>query len=219
MNAPTELALAGLDSLSDLSGRLVLWASPEKACLGELLALITLKSGDRLLDIGCGSGELLALAASQEPGAMLVGLDPDEDSLELASHKIPGTIHASELHQGVAEMLPFEDDDFDVVTATRLLVGMEARTRAEVLAECWRVLRPGGRLLVADWMEKPEGLEALVTWPLRLARGILFPGSAGVPTVAEAIAIAGFHAAEPRGRFRTVAGGLEILEAFKPLQR
>lgn len=219
MNAPTELALAGLDTLSDLSGRLVLWASPERACLGELLRVMNLKSGDRLLDIGCGSGDLLAQAASREPGAILVGLDPDEDALELASHKIPGTIHAAELHQGVAEMLPFEDEAFDVVTATRLLVGMEARTRAEVLAECWRVLRPGGRLLVADWLEEPEGLEALVTWPWRMAWETLFPGAAGVPTVAEAISIARFHPAEPRGRFRTVAGALEILEAFKPLQR
>lgn len=218
MNAPTEFALAGLDTLSSISGKLVQWATPEKACHGELLRLFALKSGDRLLDVGCGSGDLLAMAAALEPGAILVGLDPDEDALELASHKIPGTIHAAELHQGVAEMLPFEDEAFDLVTVTRLLVSLEARTRAEVLAECWRVLRPGGRLLVADWQEEPEGLEALITWPWRLVCETFFPGSAGTPTVAEAISIARFHPAEPRGRFRTVAGVMEILEAFKPLQ-
>lgn len=218
MTAPTDLAFGGLDRLSNLSESLLQWASPERAYVAELLRLFTLKSGDRLLDVGCGSGDLLALAASREPGAILVGIDPDEDALELASHKIPGTIHAAELHQGVVEDLPFADESFDIVSATRLLVALDARTRAEALKECWRVLRPGGRLLVADWTEEPQGLEALITYPWRLVRDTFFSDTAGTPTVAEAIAIARFHPAEPRSRFRTVAGVIELLEAFKPLQ-
>ena len=218
MTPPTELALAGLDTLSDLSERLVQWASPERTYISELLRFMSLKSGDRLLDVGCGSGDLLAAAASREAGAVLVGIDPDEDALELASHKISGTIHAAELHQGVAERLPFEDDCFDLVTATRLLGFLDARTRAAALRECWRVLRPGGRLLVADWAEEPNGIEALVTWPWRLVRDTFLAGSGGTPTVADAISIARFHPAEPRGRFRTVVGVVELLEAFKPLQ-
>jgi ubiquinone/menaquinone biosynthesis C-methylase UbiE len=186
--------------------------------MGEVLRLLAIKSGDRILDIGCGTGDLLSLCATREPGAILVGIDPDEDALELASHKIPGTIHAAELHQGSAQDLPFEDDAFDIVCATRLLASFPARPRAEALRECWRVLRPGGRLLVADWLEEPEGLEALVTFPWRLVRDTFFPDGGGTPTVAEAISIARFHPAEPRGRFRTVVGIIELLEAFKPLQ-
>ena len=218
MTPPTDLAFAGLDTLSDLSERLIQWASPERAYVTELVRLFALKSGDRLLDVGCGSGDLLAMAASREAGAILVGIDPDEDALELASHKILGTIRAAELHQGVAEQLPFDDESFDVVCATRLLVGLDARARAEVLHECWRVLRPGGRLLVADWVEKPQGIEALITYPWRLVRNTFFSGARGTPTVAEAIVIARFHPPEPRSSFRTVAGVIELLEAFKPLQ-
>jgi ubiquinone/menaquinone biosynthesis C-methylase UbiE len=218
MSPPTELAFAGLDTLSELTEKLVQWASPERAYIAELLRQTALKSGDRLLDIGCGSGDLLAQAAVREPGAILVGLDPDEDALELASHKIPGTIHAAELHQGVAEKLPFEDEGFDIVCATRLLSGLDARTRAQSLREAWRVLRPGGRLLVADWIDEPHGIGAIVTYPWRLVRDSLLSRHEGIPTIAEAIAIARFHPPEPRWRFRTVVGVLEILEAFKPLQ-
>ena len=215
---PTDLAFAGLDTLSELSGRLVKWASPERAYVGELVGLFALKSGDRLLDVGCGSGDLLAAAASREAGAILVGIDPDEDALELASHKIAGTIHAAELHQGVAEELPFDDESFDIVAATRVLVALDPRTRARALKECWRVLRPGGRLLVADWEEEAKGLEAIVTYPWRLIRDTFFASAEGAPTVAEAISIARFHPPEPRSRFRTAVGIIEILEAFKPLQ-
>jgi ubiquinone/menaquinone biosynthesis C-methylase UbiE len=215
---PTDLAFAGLDTLSDLSERLVRWASPERAYVGELVRLFALKSGDRLLDVGCGSGDLLAAAAAREAGAVLLGIDPDEDALELASHKITGTIHAAELHQGVAEDLPFEDESFDIVSATRLLVSLDPRTRSLALRECWRVLRPGGRLLVADWEEEPKGIEAIVTYPWRLVRDTFLTSAVSAPTVAEAISIARFHPPEPRSRFRTAVGIIEILEAFKPLQ-
>ncbi len=175
-------------------------------------------SGLRLLDAGCGTGDLLAMAAGLEAGALLLGLDPDEDSLELASHKIPSTLHPVELHQGVAEAMPFEDGSFDLVTATNLFGGLEPRTRARALDECFRVLRPGGRLLVADKADQPDGLEGLLLAPWVLVRDAIFPGASAVPTLAEAIAIAGFEAPASRGRVRTLVGTSEILEAFKPLQ-
>ena len=103
------------------------------------------------------------------------------------------------------------------MTATRLLSGLEARTRREVLGECLRVLRPGGRLIVADWAEQPDGIEALVTLPWRLLRRAM-QVAGGIPTIPEAIEIAGFHPADLRSRFHTIVGVVDVLEAFKPLQ-
>ena len=71
---------------------------------------------------------------------------------------------------------------------------------------------------MADWEEEPKGIEAIVTYPWRLVRDTFFAGSDGAPTVAEAVSIARFHPPEPRSRFRTAVGIIEILEAFKPLQ-
>jgi len=216
MPQPHDIALAGIDAISDLSGRLLRWASPERAYVREVLNLLVLKSGDRLLDVGCGSGELLAAAAAREPGAVLCGIDPDEDALELASHKIFGTLRPVELHQGFGEDLPFDDECFDIVTATRLLRWVDAKSRAAILAECSRVMRPGGRLLVADWAEETDGIEALVTWPWRFLSTTLLGGDE-TPAVALSIERAGFHPPEPRSRFQTIVGSMDLLEAFKPL--
>ncbi|HYC57413.1 MAG TPA: class I SAM-dependent methyltransferase [Candidatus Binatia bacterium] len=217
MTDPTHLALSGLDRLTDLKDRLLSWASPERSYLADTLRVAALKSGDRLLDVGCGSGELLAAAATREPGAVLFGVDPDEDALELASRKIFGTLRPVELHQAVAEALPFDSDVFDIVTATLLLQAMPVSLRHEVLTECRRVLRPGGRLLVADWIGEPEGLHALIAYPGDLVRRYMFPHKRPM-NVLESLKVTGFFPPELRGTFSTVLGTIELHEAFKPLQ-
>lgn len=217
MMQPTQLAFAGLDHLSDLSSTLLNWASPERSYLSAVLKTASLKSADRVLDVGCGSGDLLAAAAIREPGALLYGVDPDEDALELASRKIFGTLQSVELHQAVAENLPFESDFFDLITSTLLLHSLSLGQRREVLAECFRVLTPGGRLLIADWAGNNEGLRALIAFPNRFARWLLF-SEAFPPTLEETMLRVGFHPPETRGTFWTVRGTIELLEAFKPLQ-
>ncbi len=214
---PTQLAFAGLDQLSDLSSVLLNWASPERSFLSTILKTADLESADRLLDVGCGSGDLLAAAAIMEPGALLYGVDPDEDALELASRKIFGTLQSVELHQAVAESLPFEADLFDVVTATLLLGGLTLGQRREMLAECFRVLAPGGRLLIADWSGNSEGVRALLAYPNRFVRWLLF-SEAFPPTLEETIVRVGFHPSETRATFWTVLGTIVLTEAFKPLQ-
>ncbi|MBI5503458.1 MAG: class I SAM-dependent methyltransferase [Deltaproteobacteria bacterium] len=217
MIQPTQLAFAGLDHLSDLSSLLLNWASPERSYLSSVLSAAALKSADRLLDVGCGSGDLLAAAAILEPGALLYGIDPDEDALELASRKIYGTLQSVELHQAVAESLPFESDFFDIVTATLMVGSLSLTQRREMLAECFRVLAPGGRLLIADWAASNEGLRALLAYPNHFVRWLLF-SEAFPPTLEETLLRVGFHPPETRATFWTVLGTIELIEVFKPLQ-
>lgn len=213
---PTQLAFAGLDHLSDLSSVVLNWASPERSYLSAILRAAGLESAHRLLDVGCGSGDLLAAAAILEPGALLYGIDPDEDALELASRKIYGTLQSVELHQGVAENLPFESDMFDVVTATLLVGVLSLEQRREMLAECFRVLAPGGRLLIADWAGRHEGLGAAISYPKHFVRWLLF-SEAFPPTLEETMIRVGFHPPETRAKFWTVLGTIELIEASKPL--
>jgi SAM-dependent methyltransferase len=100
-------------------------------------------AGTSLLDVGCGSGELCALAAAR--GAKVSGLDAGEALVAIAGQRVPG----ADLRVGAVERLPWPDDAFDVVTAFNVL--QFAADFPAALTEARRVTRPGGRVAVCNW--------------------------------------------------------------------
>lgn len=105
----------------------------------------------RLLDVGCGSGLALRLAADR--GADVSGLDASEGLLDHARRRVPG----APLVQGELEQLPFADGSFDAVTGFNSF--QYAARPAGALAEAGRVLSEGGRVLYLNWAP-PEQCEA-----------------------------------------------------------
>ena len=71
------------------SWRSLLW--PESSFIEDLVAACELKSGTRMLDVGCGTGSLLKRAAYDEPGALLYGVEPTPDALNLARRRLGGS--------------------------------------------------------------------------------------------------------------------------------
>ena len=100
-------------------------------------------AGTRLLDVGCGAGLTLRLAADR--GADVSGLDAAEGMVTHARRRVPG----APVVQGEIEQLPYADTSFDVVTGFN---SFQYATRpAAALAEATRVVRPGGRVLALVW--------------------------------------------------------------------
>lgn len=100
-----------------------------------------------ILDIGCGTGNLLVTAAKMFPGARLVGVDPSTALLNKARARFEGS--GAELIEGTAERLPFTDGSFDVCLS--LLVLQEFADRAGTLHQMRRVTRPGGVVAACQW--------------------------------------------------------------------
>ena len=131
-----------------------------------------LQSGQAILDIGCGlGGTLLAIDRALE-GVRLVGVNIDPDQLAVARRALQARARNGwSLHEANACALPFASASFDRVLAIECAFHFPSRAR--FLAEVGRVLRPGGRLVLTDFVASPalaEQSEPLA--PARLSRAI-----------------------------------------------
>jgi len=117
----------------------------------EFIARLALKSGVRLLDVACGSGNLAILAA--RAGAIVTGVDIAANLLEQARARAESESLTIQFDEGDAEDLPYNDASFDVVVS---MFGAMFAPRPElVAAELARACRTGGRIAMANWT--PEG--------------------------------------------------------------
>jgi ubiquinone/menaquinone biosynthesis C-methylase UbiE len=131
--------LAGCGRLTDAAGEPL--RPGDGAIVAELVQLSGLRTGARVLDVGCGGGD--SLAWLERRGFVGVGVDRDRTSLALAASKTASTLLIAD-----AARLPLSDGEVDAVLAECSLSLMADRRAA--LAEWRRVLKPGGRLLLAD---------------------------------------------------------------------
>jgi len=115
------------------------------------LDLLDIAPGERVLDVGCGSGAVLRdLARRVAPAGQAVGVDPSPAMLQIAGElaRDAGLNELIDLRQGDARALPFGDGEFDAVLAVTALSHVPDGERA--VPELLRVARPGGRVAVFD---------------------------------------------------------------------
>ncbi len=149
-------------------GRLIRWApyydlAVNLTTLGHarLLRRLTvdnalIKPGDSVLDVGCGTGEVTLLAKIRAKNGKVYGIDPAPEMITVARKKAVRKNLDIDFRVGVIEALPFPDSSIDVVTSSLMMHHLPEDLKVQGLAEIYRVLKPGGRLLVADFM-RPTG--------------------------------------------------------------
>lgn len=131
------------------------FAGRRKRTFGRLVALAGVAPGDRVLDVGCGPGYLTALAAeAASPGGSAVGIDPSEPMVGQA-RRLRGAANCS-FEVGRAEELAAPDGSFDVVVSSLAVHHIPEAVRGKAFREMFRVLRAGGRILLADF-RPPRG--------------------------------------------------------------
>lgn len=124
------------------------WAFYVEATTRETLRRLPLAAASRVLDVGCGTGELLRRVRANVPDAVLAGLDPVPEMLDVARDKLSGR---ADLRVGYADRLPWNAGTFDVVVSCNMFHYISHPLAA--LREMARVLRPGGALVLTDWCD------------------------------------------------------------------
>ena len=151
LGAAAVLACAGCGLYASRRGKFVVWAG--------LLERLRLRGEERVLDLGCGRGAVLLLAAGHLTTGRAVGVDlwrrgdQSGNAAEATRHNAvaEGVADRVELHTADMTALPFEDGSFDVVVSSVAVHNVKGRAgRDRAIDEAVRVLRPGGWLLIAD---------------------------------------------------------------------
>jgi ubiquinone/menaquinone biosynthesis C-methylase UbiE len=120
-------------------------------------ALARIQSGDNVLDVGCGTGELaMEVQHRVGPAGRVAGIDPGTQQIARARWKAARRRVPIDFRIGVIEQLPFTNQSFDVVLSTLMMHHLPAGLKRQGLAEIARVLKPGGRLIIADFTRKKD---------------------------------------------------------------
>lgn len=115
----------------------------------RLVALSGARPGEEVLDIGCNGGyQARLLAAAVAPDGRVTGVDPSGPAISYATRRAPANCTFA---VGVAQDLVWPDHSFDVVTCTLAVHHIPEAERVNAFREMFRVVHPGGRLLVADF--------------------------------------------------------------------
>src|SRR5262245_19997030 len=118
----------------------------------KVLDQAQLSSGQSVLDVGCGTGSLAIEAAARVgPTGRVTGIDPAPRQIGRAQSKARRSGLDIEFRFGVIEQLPFADGSFDAVTSTLMLHHLPDELERRGVVEMHRVLKQGGRLVVADF--------------------------------------------------------------------
>jgi ubiquinone/menaquinone biosynthesis C-methylase UbiE len=112
----------------------------------QLVDQARIQPDQRILEIGCGTGNLAILIKRLHPGAEVIGIDPDSKALARAQRKAGREALTVQLDRGFAEELPYPDASFDRVLSALMFHHLETEEKEKALDEARRVLKPGGSL-------------------------------------------------------------------------
>jgi SAM-dependent methyltransferase len=191
----------------------------------EMITLAGLRDGHRVLDVGCGTGNLLRATGQRHRNVELVGLDPDPQALARAGRKAQRAGLTLRLDRGFAQELPYDDGSFDRVFSSLMLHHLDSTSKDALLAEVRRVLRPDGLLVLADAVLDEHGHDH------RHGRGRRQVGMRGRmreqlrdnvgDAVSQRIAAAGFTVEPTRTMALRIGGsvGIELAQPSGPAQK
>lgn len=142
----------GHRALTPLYDAAIALLTRERLWRSALIDTINVKAGERLLDVGCGTGSLILRLAMSVPGADVQGIDPDADVLRRASAKAAAAGVKTSFHEGfLTEEFLSRHDAFDVVTSSLVLHQVPFAQKCNILSTMRRALKPSGRLMIADY--------------------------------------------------------------------
>ncbi|MGQ9897980.1 MAG: class I SAM-dependent methyltransferase [Acidobacteriota bacterium] len=182
----------------------------------RLADLLPLEPGESVLDVGCGTGTLLLCLHKRQPQACFFGVDADPAALALARQKERQQKIKWSLLSASATQLPFPDGYFNAVVTSLVFHHLTTSEKQQALGEIRRVLRPEGRLLLADYDAPRTWLEWMAFFPVRLFDGFDATEANVQGALPALVRAAGFPTVETCAEMPTAFGYITVWRAHQP---
>ncbi|HWR65370.1 MAG TPA: class I SAM-dependent methyltransferase [Bellilinea sp.] len=179
----------------------------------QVVAQADPQPGERILDLGCGTGTLTIMLQLRQPEAIVTGLDGDEKVLGIAQQKAQRAgADAIRWEEGLADQLPYPAASFDKVVSSMVIHHLTLAEKLGAFQQVFRVLRPGGSFHIADFGLPHDRLMRFVASYMRFMERTTDNFEGKLPDL---LSQAGFTAVEEIGHMRSFFGPLSLYRAEK----
>jgi ubiquinone/menaquinone biosynthesis C-methylase UbiE len=190
--------------------------SREGAFKRRLLDQARINHGEAVLDVGCGTGTLAIAIKQAHPQTKVVGIDADPEMVARAQAKARAAGLDIDFVHAWSTDLPHDARSFDVVVSTLFFHHLKDEAKADSAEEIRRVLRLGGRALIADWGRAQDPLMRMAFLNVQILDGFGTTASNVAGRLPDFLRDAGLRRVSVLDRMRTPFGTLEIVRGIRP---
>lgn len=205
----------GFEFLTPFYDPLVAATTRERIFKRKLIAQAGVREGDRVLDLGCGTGTLSIWLKQAVPGAPVTGVDADEAVLARARRKALQAGVEVRWQRAMAEELPYADGSFERVVSSLFFHHLQPDEKRVTLRDVYRVLAPGGELHVADW-GRPNPLLRPMFYAVQILDGFENTRDHVAGRLGQFIQDAGFREVAMPTKVNTCLGTIALYRGVKP---
>ncbi len=212
MTAQTYTPPLGTGDTADYDRAIRRWTR-EMRWRRAMLKALAPSSGETILDVGCGTGSFAVMLKAAAPGSTVVGIDPDDEALAIARRKAADAGVEIEWRKGFARDVV---GPVDAIVSSLLFHQMPLAGKRTGMAAVHAALRPGGRVLIADYGRQRGLMRLLFRLTIQRLDGVedTQPNADGI--LPDLMREAGFEGIREVDRILTVTGSITLLEGLRP---